>query len=97
MSFLIGLALGYAIARIDEVRNALKGVPTTNVLSGLPFVGGSAPKAAAKVQIDERTYVTDVSTDDLEKSYDEIGNATVTKDSVDGSVSKLAQMKRKKK
>lgn len=101
MSFLIGLALGYLIARLDEVRNMLKGVPTNGVLSGLPFVNSTninaAPRAATRVQIDERTFVTEVPTDTLEKSYDKLGDTVVLNDSIEGSVSKLAQMKGKKK
>ena len=46
------------------------------------------------VVLDERTFVTTISTDSLVKKNGEIGTSTTVDDNVGASVSKLAQLKK---
>lgn len=48
------------------------------------------------VEIDEKKFVTAISTDSLEKKGKELGTKTVVNDDVGSSVSKLAMLKKNK-
>lgn len=45
------------------------------------------------VSIDETKVVTNISTDNLVKKYDELGDKTVSNDNISSSINKLKNMK----
>jgi len=49
-----------------------------------------------QVEIDEKTFVTNVSTDSLEKKCKDLGTQITVEDDVGSSVSKLAMLKKNK-
>ena len=69
-----------------------------NTLSGQTYSGEKGKNKSIKkhqeISIDAKTYVTEMKTDQLEKSFTGLGNTTVDKDTVSSSVSKLNQLKK---
>ena len=47
----------------------------------------------SKIQIDDKTFVTEITTDTLEKKYNNLGEIKQTSDNVAQSVNKLKNMK----
>lgn len=95
MTWVLSFILGYAVGRIDNIRDLFRKEPTEKPVSFFAQVKSEA-KQKNKLQIDDSTFVTDVSTDTLQRAHGEIGSTTVSQDSIDTSVSKLAQLKGKK-
>lgn len=90
--YILVFSLGYLLARLNDVRSmSWDGADRPRSF----FDNNKPEKKKAKVDIDESTYVTEVSTDTLQKSFSEIGKTTSTQDSVDSSVSKLAKLKKR--
>lgn len=85
--------LGYIAGKVESVRQLLASDDGKRPAS---FISQVKEAKKSRAKIDESTFVTEVSTDTLQRSYDEIGQTTVSQDSVDGSVSKLSQLKGKK-
>lgn len=54
-----------------------------------------SPRSKKSVEIDEKKFVTTISTDSLEKKGKELGSQLIVNDNVDVSVSKLAMLKKK--
>jgi hypothetical protein len=91
-------ALGYAVGRLDFIINFLKnGNEHLNPGKSTNFLNSSSTKEAKnkKVSIDSSTFVTEVETENFQKSFNEIGNKSAKQDNIDLSVSKLSQLKKK--
>jgi len=69
--------------------------PIASSLEKGSFLKSTSTKAKTAVQIDEKRFVTSISTDSLEKKGKDLGTQTVVNDSVDSAVSKLAMLKKK--
>lgn len=95
MTWVLSFILGYTVGRIDGIKALLTKSETEKPVS---FLQQSRTDLGKKKQvtIDDSTFVTDVSTDTLQRAHGEIGKTTVAQDSIDASVSKLAQLKGKK-
>jgi F420-0:gamma-glutamyl ligase-like protein len=46
------------------------------------------------LSIDDKKFVTDIKTDDLERKYSSLGDIKTTEDTIDSSVNKLKNLKR---
>lgn len=99
---------GYVVARLDSIYAVL--TKKAGADGGTFLMAATAPPARgvrqqqeqaaaeariAQVSIDTTTVVTPVKTDDIKKSADvALGSVTKQSDTLDSSVSKLAQLKR---
>ena len=81
--------LGYIVGKMNSVQQ----IDTITSTSMIPFTKVQKPKKI--VTIDEKKFVTEVSTNTLQKKGRELGTQTVVEDNVGASVSKLAQLKKK--
>lgn len=83
--FLIGYIYG---------KNSVSGV--YNVVNNKPksFFDSIDTNKTSKISIDDRTYVSDIKTDNLEKKYDKLGDTKETKETINESVNKLKSLKR---
>lgn len=100
---LLAFALGYLTGRADSLYRALRDkygpVPKAGFFAEAaparqPQSVGQSP--AAKISIDERKVVAEISTAGIAKSASaasELGTKIVQSDNIDASVSKLAQLK----
>ena len=84
---LISYLAGYLYCKISFVANG-----------GVSISAGRSIKTKnsvekTKIQIDDKTFVTDITTDSLEKKYDNLGEIKKTSDNVTQSVNKLKNMK----
>lgn len=94
LSFIVGLAGGYLIGRLDTLIASFRGDESTSFVAG---VIKEQKQKKKKVQIDETKYVTDMSTDNLEaKSDTKLGVVSMTADDITSASSKLAQLKKSK-
>ena len=93
LSFVVGLAGGYLIGRLDTLIASFRGEESTSFVAGVI----KEQKQKKKVQIDETKYVTDVSTDNFEgKTGTKLGVVSTTTDDITSASSKLAQLKKSK-
>lgn len=93
---LIGIAIGYAIGRLDSLIGALRVGGNDAKPQSFFAKEAAAKREKAKVEIDERKYVAAVNTNTLTKlSEAELGKTSVAEDNIQQSVSKLAQLKGK--
>lgn len=93
---LVGIAIGYAVGRIDALIGMLRGSSTS--VKPRSFFDPEPPAKTdkTKFEIDERKYVSQVSTDTLTKTDSTaLGKISVAEDNIGQSVSKLAQLKGK--
>lgn len=98
---LIGVVLGYVIARLDGIYSLLRHQPVNNTPEPSSFFATKLDKKqtavearVAQVSIDERKFVADIKTDNIQKVNElELGNKTTQQDTINQSVSKLAQLK----
>ena len=101
-----GLVLGYLLARLDAIYTPLREQQTgLTVAQRQPssFFAKKRDKAQAEVEtkvgqieIDSSKFVTDIRTDNITKLTDTIlGKTTTQQDTINQSVSKLAQLKGK--
>ena len=81
--------LGYILGKMNSVQQPGTISPTSMV----PFTRTQKPKKI--VTIDEKKFVTEISTSTLQKKGGELGTQVVVEDDVGASVSKLAQLKKK--
>lgn len=102
----LSFVAGYVVARLDAIYSTLRGKES----GGGAFLMASSAAASrntraqeqkaaedriARVSIDTTTVVTPVKTDGMKKvSTAEIGSVTKQNDTLNSSVSKLAQLKR---
>lgn len=87
---------GYICGRLDFIAALFgrQGVTTTGQKGFLR--SSTAPAAKPNVEIDTRTFVNTIQTNDLVKtSKIDIGKTSVAQDDIQASVSKLAQLKGK--
>ena len=92
---------GYALGRIDTIVSMLRGnVPSTaqpTAVTSFLDVVKSSSKQKKPIQIDDRKFVTEVSTDDLSSVGEQnLGTVTTTDDNVANAANKLAQLKKLK-
>jgi len=96
-----GFIVGYSVARLDGIYSLLRQPPANTLPEPSSFF---APKHAkkpaavaarvAQVAIDDSTFVTDIKTDNISKVNElELGKTTTQQDTLNQSVSKLAQLK----
>ena len=94
MGVLIGLGyvLAYFLGSVIAKLNASS--ENDNTAKPVGFLNKTNKKHQG-ITIDSKTYVTDIKTDQFEKSFKDLGDTTVDQDTVSESVSKLNQLKRK--
>jgi histidinol-phosphate/aromatic aminotransferase/cobyric acid decarboxylase-like protein len=98
---LSGLVAGYALARLDGIYSLLRQQPANNLPAPSSFFATKLDKKqaavearVAQVSIDESKFVTDIKTDNISKVNElELGKTTTQQDTLNQSVSKLAQLK----
>lgn len=90
------LAVGYVAGRVDSLHSFLRRESDDSPTLLTSTRDKTRKGTRQKVSIDESTYVTDVSTDDLQSMGSTIGNVTQKADGVAEASSKLAQLKRLK-
>ena len=76
------------------VGKSTSGFSTSNTRTS-SFLNLSDPQSKSSVKIDEKRFVTAVSTNSLEKKGKDLGTQTIVNDNVDSAVSKLAILKKK--
>lgn len=102
--FSVGVSLGYALGRLDWLAGrvlsivaadnsliveSFKQAPRRKVVQDEPEV-----KTPRKIDISEAKFVAPVDTAGMERlDENELGKTTVTQDDIQGSVSRLAQLK----
>jgi hypothetical protein len=102
----VGIILGYLLARLDAVYTMLRDNQTGLTLEQRQpssFFAKKHDKARAEVEervgqisIDASKFVTDIRTDNIKKITDTVlGKTTTQQDTLNQSVSKLAQLKGK--
>jgi hypothetical protein len=99
--YLTSLLTGFILGRITNSRSSLtieqnKFVDTTSPISKDVDRIQRQEKKRKIVEIDEKTYVTDVTTNSLIKKGGDLGTQTTVDDDVGASVSRLAQLKKNK-
>lgn len=96
-----GVVLGYVIARLDSIYSLLHQQPQSSLPAPSSFFAKKPATARAEVQekvgqieIDASKFVTDINTDNIKKITDIVlGKTTTQQDTINQSVSKLAQLK----
>lgn len=90
-NYITAFMLGFLMGRITFQ----KGYTPRNEESPLQRFGVSKEKKKS-ITIDNKKFVTDISTDTLEKKGNDLGSKVVSNDDVQSSVVKLSQFKKKK-
>lgn len=95
--YCIAFAIGYVIGRIDIIVVLLKKQNDDGIELSKPKSFLLTEKSTAKknIEIDTRTFVTEVETDNYVKNFDTLGKETVVSDNVSAAASKLSQLKKK--
>lgn len=92
--------LGYVVGRLDGVVRLLKNSSGESIgSSGVSVTSSKASASTVKrtsVKIDDKTFVTDVSTEGMRASDQELGTIIETHDNVGASANRLAQLKKMK-
>lgn len=81
--FFIGYLLG---------KSSNNGVFNTNQNRTTSFFEENKPQNA--IMMDDRKYVVNIKTDDLEKKYEALGDVKESKEDISSSISKLKNLKR---
>jgi hypothetical protein len=90
IAYLTALILGYSLGKISRLSSSNSSIdPKGSFLN-------QKNRQRKEVIMDERTFVTALSTDTLQKKSGELGTSTTVNDDVAASVSKLAQLKKNK-
>jgi len=89
---IMSVGIGYIIGRIQ-------GIHSQNILGSQPIKYSNKQyanneKSQSKITIDDRKFVTDISTDGIEKKYNELGKVQQTDENISSSVNKLQNLKR---
>ena len=100
---LVGLVLGYVIARLDGIYSLLRQQPASTLPEPSSFFAkkhdrkqAAVEARVAQVSIDESKFVTDIKTDNISKVNElALGKTTTQQDTINQSVSKLAHLKGK--
>lgn len=103
LGFSLGVSLGYALGRLDWLAGKVLSITAADnsllveSIKQAPRKRAAveaAPKAAVKIDINEAKFVAPVDTEGMERlDGNELGKTTVTQDDIQGSVSRLAQLK----
>lgn len=92
--------LGYVVGRLDGVVRLLRNSAGESIGSSeSSFTSSKASTSTIKrtsVKIDDKTFVTDVSTEGMRPSDKELGTITETHDNVGAAANRLAQLKKMK-
>lgn len=86
--------LGYIMAKLDTIVMILKRNESESFVSSVSKEQKSSKKR--KVEIDDKTYVTDVSTDGMQSLGSSLGTVSQSKDDISAASNKLAQLKKLK-
>lgn len=93
---LAGLVAGYLCGRLDTLISVCRKVDVAAPKGFFHKTPGKFSLTKANVDIDDKKYVTPISTDALVKTTDTaLGETSVSTDNIQQSVSKLAQLKTK--
>jgi histidinol-phosphate/aromatic aminotransferase/cobyric acid decarboxylase-like protein len=98
---LSGVVLGYVIARLDGIYSLLRQQPANNLPAPSSFFAkkhdnkqAAVEERVSQITIDDRKFVADIKTDNIQKLNElELGKKTTQQDTLNQSVSKLAQLK----
>lgn len=96
--FIIGFGTGYFAGRLNTILTIFKDKETQSFVAAVAKDQKEQALAAKKkVEIDDRKFVTDLSTDDM-KTVDRqnLGIVVKTTDNIADATLKLAQLKKKK-
>lgn len=84
--------LGFLMGRVTFIKH----YSNLDEKSPLQRFGSGSSKQKKNIAIDDKKFVTDISTDTLEKKGNDLGSKVVSNDDVQSSVVKLSQFKKKK-
>jgi hypothetical protein len=106
--FVISFVAGYAVGSIDLIKRSILGSnATVNVRipheekdeQSSSFLSGTQKEQKLqkkKISIDESTFVTDISTENIEMKGAALGVVSQTSDNISTAANKLAQLKKSK-
>ena len=96
--FILGFGTGYFMGRLDAILSIFKDKESKSFVAAVAKDQKEQALAAKKkVEIDDRKFVTDLSTDDMKKVDEQnLGIVVKTNDNITDATSKLAQLKKKK-
>ena len=96
--FMIGFGTGYFAGRLNTILTIFKDKETQSFVAAVAKdQKEQALTAKKKVEIDDRKFVTDLSTDDMKNVEEQnLGIVVKTNDNIADATSKLAQLKKKK-
>lgn len=83
------LLIGYILGRF--IFNG--GVSNNNQKSFLKKNNSATKNEALTINIDDKKFVTEIKTDNLEKKYESLGDIKSTSDNISSSVNKLKNLK----
>lgn len=81
--------MGYIIGQLKN-----RGCVMTDKLVSKTNKQYNSEKSQNKIIIDDRKFVTDISTDGIEKKYNKLGDTKLSNDNISESVNKLQNLKR---
>jgi len=102
-SYFIVFSLGYILAKMNSPKASANTQPiyisspnqTTETRTTSEVLSKPSPRKIERIEIDDRKFITEMTTDNLEKKYDDLGKTTVAKDEgLSANVSKLASLKK---
>lgn len=75
--------LGYILAKIGQ-NNGVSNIMSKTI---------STNSSSAKIDIDDKKYVVNINTDNLEKKYETLGETKKSYEKIDSAINKLKNMK----
>ena len=102
-SYFIVFSLGYILAKMNSPKASANTQPiyisspnqTTETRTTSEVLSKPSPRKIERIEIDDSKFITEMTTDNLEKKYDDLGKTTVAKDEgLSANVSKLASLKK---
>lgn len=85
----VSFGIGYIIGQLNN-----NGYTMTEKMVSKNKQYSNSEKSHNKIIIDDRKFVTDISTDGIEKKYNELGETKLSNDNISESVNKLQNLKR---
>lgn len=85
---IFSLIIGYILGKI----NGISGVSNISNNKPVSFFDKNN-KQKSPILIDDKTVVTDIKTDNLEKKYSSLGDTKTSNENIESSISKLKSMK----
>jgi hypothetical protein len=86
----VSFGMGYIIGQLKNNKYEM----TEKLVSKTNKQYNNSEKSQNKIIIDDRKFVTDISTDGIEKKYNELGKTKLSNDNISESVNKLQNLKR---